>query len=87
MFLFLFYGVCFSGAGSVLLFTHDNIDDAIVELTVEFFLYLIFEFDDILEACVIFKGKMQIYLDKISVFMGIDGMKLGEAVVEPGQYI
>ena len=87
MFPLIFYGVCFSGTGSALLFTHDNIDDTIVKLTVEFFLHLIFEFDDILEACVIFKGKMQIYLDKISIFMGIDGMKLGEAMVEPGQYI
>lgn len=70
-----------------LLFPHDNVDDATAELTVEFFLHLLFEVHDVLETCVIFKGKMQIYLDKISVFMGIDGMKLGEAVVEPGQYI
>ena len=70
-----------------LLFPHDNVDDATAELTVEFFLHLLLEVHDVLEACVIFKGKMQIYLDKISVFMGIDGMKLGEAVVEPGQYI
>ena len=63
MFLLIFYGVCFSATGSALLFTHDNIDDAIVKLTVEFFLHLIFQVDDILEACAIFKGKMQIYLD------------------------
>jgi hypothetical protein len=67
-----------------LLFTYDNVDDTIAELTVEFFLHLIFEANDVLKGCVIFKGKVQIYLDKISIFMGIDGVKLGEAVVEPG---
>lgn len=66
---------------------HDDIDNAIADLLVEVALHLLFEVDDLVCPCAVFKRKVGVYPCDISASAGMDGMKLRISAVMLGQYI